>query len=180
MSITTSDTLRADFCNTESAGRARAFEIAAAVPDPEIPVLNLLDLGILRSVSEDGQGLRVTLTPTYSGCPATQAIADQVSDALRSAGIENARLDICLSPPWTSDWISDAGRVKLQAYGITPPACSATPDQQVIGLRRKVPVACPRCASNQTEQLSHFGSTPCKALYRCLSCREPFDYFKPF
>ena len=160
--------------------KAKAFEVAAGVPDPEIPVLSLRDLGILREVREDQGGLCVVLTPTYSGCPATQAISDQVREALRDAGLAGVRVEISLSPAWSSDWISAEGRRKLKDYGIAPPACQAVPDQQVIALRRKVSVACPRCDSGDTEQLSNFGSTPCKALYRCRSCREPFDYFKPF
>lgn len=161
--------------------RARAaFDLVALLPDPEIPVVSLLDLGILRDVIDDEQGLRVILTPTYSGCPATEAIAQDVRSALEVAGIKGARVEIKLSPAWTSDWISEDGRAKLKAYGITPPNCSAADALQVVALRRKNSVSCPRCASDQTEQLSNFGSTPCKAMYRCLSCREPFDYFKPY
>jgi ring-1,2-phenylacetyl-CoA epoxidase subunit PaaD len=159
----------------------RAFELVALLPDPEIPVVNLLDLGILRDVVEDDAGaLNVTLTPTYSGCPATEAIASDVRTALSLAGLPDARVNIVLSPAWSSDWISEAGRDKLRAYGIAPPNCSAREAQQVIAVRRKNTVACPRCQSMATEQLSNFGSTPCKAMYRCTACREPFDYFKPY
>lgn len=160
--------------------RASIFEVVASVPDPEIPVLSLVDLGIVREVHQDDTGIEVTLTPTYSGCPATEAIARDVREALDRAGHPKARVAIRLSPAWSSDWITEEGRRKLKAYGIAPPACSATPREQVVSLRRKVSVACPRCDSTETEQLSHFASTPCKALYRCLACREPFDYFKPF
>jgi ring-1,2-phenylacetyl-CoA epoxidase subunit PaaD len=157
-----------------------AYELVAQVPDPEIPVVSLLDLGILRDVHEDSRGLCVTLTPTYSGCPATGAIAKDVEKVLIESGQRDGRVEIKLSPAWSTDWISVEGRAKLKAYGITPPNCSAAQAQQVIALRRKNSVTCPRCESSQTEQLSNFGSTPCKSLYRCLSCREPFDYFKPY
>jgi ring-1,2-phenylacetyl-CoA epoxidase subunit PaaD len=165
---------------TRSARAQEAFEVVAQVPDPEIPVITLLDLGILRDVYEDELGLCITLTPTYSGCPATEAIAQDVKTVLKDSGWLDARVEIKLSPAWTSDWMSEAGRAKLKDYGITPPNCSAADAQQVIALRRKNSVSCPRCASTETEQLSNFGSTPCKSLYRCLSCREPFDYFKPY
>ncbi len=158
----------------------QAFDLVALVPDPEIPVVTLLDLGILREVTDDARGLCVILTPTYSGCPATEAIAQEVRRVLSDAGLTDARVEIKLSPAWTSDWMSIEGRAKLKDYGITPPICSAAEAQQVIALRRRSSVACPRCDSNQTEQLSNFGSTPCKSLYRCLKCREPFDYFKPY
>jgi ring-1,2-phenylacetyl-CoA epoxidase subunit PaaD len=163
-----------------SARAQHAYDLVAQVPDPEIPVINLLDLGILRDVKEDEQGLCVTLTPTYSGCPATEAIAQDVRAMLNHSGILDSRVEISLSPAWTSDWMSEDGRAKLKDYGITPPNCSAEQAQQVIALRRKNSVACPRCEATDTEQLSNFGSTPCKSLYRCLRCREPFDYFKPY
>jgi ring-1,2-phenylacetyl-CoA epoxidase subunit PaaD len=158
----------------------QAYDLVAQVPDPEIPVVNLLDLGILRDVTEDAHGLCVILTPTYSGCPATEAIAQDVRRVLHDSGLTDVDVAIKLSPAWTSDWMSEVGRAKLKVYGITPPNCSAAEAQQVIALRRKHSVSCPRCDSNQTEQLSNFGSTPCKSLYRCLNCREPFDYFKPY
>jgi ring-1,2-phenylacetyl-CoA epoxidase subunit PaaD len=166
--------------NLRSARAQKAYELVAEVPDPEIPVINLLDLGILRDVKEDEQGICVTLTPTYSGCPATEAIAQDVKAVLGQNGFVDARVEITLSPAWTSDWMSAQGRLKLKDYGITPPSCSGAQAQQVIALRRKHSVSCPRCESSETEQLSNFGSTPCKSLYRCLSCREPFDYFKPY
>jgi ring-1,2-phenylacetyl-CoA epoxidase subunit PaaD len=158
----------------------RAFLLAAQIPDPEIPVLTLLDLGILRDVQEHGEELCVTLTPTYSGCPATEVIATSAIAALSAGGFDRVRVSIVLSPAWTTDWISAEGRAKLKAYGITPPNCMAAQSQQVVALRRKESVPCPRCDAVSTEQLSNFGSTPCKSLYRCLSCREPFDYFKPY
>jgi ring-1,2-phenylacetyl-CoA epoxidase subunit PaaD len=163
-----------------SARAQQAYDLVAQIPDPEIPVVNLHDLGILRDVTDDTLGLCVILTPTYSGCPATEAIAQDVRAVLSDSGFNEARVEIKLSPAWTSDWMSTEGRAKLKDYGITPPSCSAAEAQQVIALRRKSSVSCPRCDSNQTEQLSNFGSTPCKSLYRCLNCREPFDYFKSY
>jgi len=139
------------------------------VPDPEIPVISVVDLGIVRDVAwtgDDGaQTLRVTITPTYSGCPATRVIERDIEAALREHGVERVALDVRLAPPWTTDWLSAEGREKLRAYGIAPP-------------ERAAAVACPRCASLDVEPISWFGSTPCKALYRCKSCREPFDHFK--
>ena len=166
----------------------------AEVADPEIPVISVVDLGIVRDVQVDGDGAcTVIITPTYSGCPAMQVIADAVTDALRERGIEQVELRTQLSPAWTTDWMSEEGKAKLKGYGIAPPA------QQVIdisGLRRgpfgsddlaagvrrgaiaRPKVVCPNCGSSHTENTSQFGSTPCKALYKCLDCREPFDYFK--
>ena len=138
----------------------------ATVPDPEIPVISLVDLGVVRDVAWDGDTLVVTVTPTYSGCPATRVINLDIEQALRAQGVENVKLERRLSPPWTTDWLSAAGREKLSAYGIAPP------------VERDAIVACPRCGSNQTEKISQFGSTPCKAHFRCRDCLEPFDYFK--
>ncbi len=153
------------------------------VADPEIPVISVVDLGIVRDVAFDGDTCVVTITPTYSGCPAMQVIAESVQDALRERGVDKVRLVNQLSPAWTTDWMSDAGKAALKGYGIAPPA------QQVIDIsglhagvkRRPAPplvITCPNCGSTHTELTSQFGSTPCKALYKCLDCREPFDYFK--
>jgi ring-1,2-phenylacetyl-CoA epoxidase subunit PaaD len=144
----------------------RALAIAAAVPDPEIPVLSIADLGILRAVeiAEDGAVI-ARLSPTYMGCPAVLAIEMAVTTALQEAGFQ-ARIERVLSPPWTTDWITEEGRRKMAAYGIAPPVP-----------RGHIP-ACPQCGSASTEKLSEFGSTACKALWRCTSCLEPFDYFK--
>ena len=153
------------------------------VADPEIPVISIVDLGIVRAVAFEGEQCVVTITPTYSGCPAMQVIADSVQEALRAKGITSVRLVNQLSPAWTTDWMSDAGKAALKGYGIAPPA------QQVIdisglhaGVKRvaapKLVITCPNCGSQHTELTSQFGSTPCKALYKCLDCREPFDYFK--
>jgi ring-1,2-phenylacetyl-CoA epoxidase subunit PaaD len=156
---------------------ARAWDVVRSVPDPEIPVLSLVDLGIVRSLDCEPDGaLRVGVSPTYSGCPATEVIRRSLVSALHAAGFERVHAFDVLSPPWTSDWITPEGREKLRAYGIAPPATSVSSPRAV--LRGDLPVACPRCASLATERVSEFGSTPCKALYRCTACFEPFDYFK--
>lgn len=148
-----------------------AWEAAAAVPDPEIPCVTVADLGILRDVRiVDGVAV-AKLSPTYSGCPAVAAIELAVEAALREAGFE-ARIERVLSPAWTTDWITDEGREKLRAYGIAPPPAAGK------GSLLAPEVACPRCGSARTEQLSAFGSTACKAQWRCLDCLEPFDWFK--
>ncbi|MEM9634504.1 MAG: 1,2-phenylacetyl-CoA epoxidase subunit PaaD [Pseudomonadota bacterium] len=155
----------------------------AEVPDPEIPVLSLIDLGVIREVEWDGETLVVTVTPTYTGCPATSIINLDIETKLRSCGIENLRLEQKLSPPWTTDWLSQEGREKLRKYGISPPVDEPETESlsgRLARLGRKggVVVACPRCGSEKTEKVSQFGSTPCKAAYRCTACLEPFDYFK--
>lgn len=155
----------------------------AAIPDPEIPAISLVELGIVRDVRwRDGE-LVVTLTPTYSGCPATAVIAADVAAALADAGIAGARIETRLSPPWTTDWIAPAAKRRLAEYGIAPPGSRAAVQAIDIGaLKRRVPaspVPCPRCRSTRTRELSRFGSTPCKAQHRCEDCLEPFDYFKP-
>ena len=152
----------------------RVWELLAGVPDPEIPVLSIVDLGIVRDVRREADGrLRVRITPTYSGCPATDVIRRLVRAALDGAGLADAVLEEALAPPWTSAWISPAGRQKLRAFGIAPPEDAAT------GARASAAaVSCPRCSSRSTTRVSEFGSTPCKAHYRCEACGEPFDYFK--
>lgn len=165
--------------------RQRLLDVVSTVPDPEIPVITLGDLGIVRQVEHGQQGWIVELTPTYSGCPATEVIRDDVIRAARDAGFEAVQVRLVLSPAWTTRWISAEGRQKLRDYGIAPPSDDDTrtepaPLQQVIRLHRKVPTACPQCGSTRVELLSEFGSTPCKSLHRCLACREPFDYFKPY
>lgn len=151
------------------------------VPDPEIPVISVVDLGIIRNVEWVDDILIVHITPTYSGCPATSAIAIDIETTLRAHGVNKININRQLSPPWTTDWLTDGGREKLKAYGIAPPACEALG----VGMLRpegmaKPDIVCPRCDSTQTECISQFGSTPCKASYRCRDCREPFDYFKSF
>lgn len=152
----------------------RAWEVAASVADPEVPVLTIEDLGVLRDVVVDGERVTVTITPTYSGCPATEAIRDDVVLALTAAGFDAVDVRLTLAPAWTTDWMSDAGREKLRAYGIAPPP-AASSRRALFGDQT---VACPQCGSEKTELLSEFGSTSCKALWRCKACREPFDYFK--
>ena len=144
------------------------------IPDPEIPVLSITDLGIVRDVRV-GDAITVALAPTYSGCPATEAIEQSVIHTLEEHGVEDFSIERTLSPPWTTDWISDAGREKLRRYGIAPPEKGAGKHAWLKGGRR---VACPQCGSEQTQMISEFGSTACKAAYRCESCREPFEYFK--
>lgn len=136
------------------------------VPDPEIPVISLVDLGIIRAVEWRGETLEVTVTPTYSGCPATSVINFEIEKALREQGIERIELKRQLSPAWTTDWLTQGGREKLEAYGIAPPQPAGGPER------------CPRCESRNLERISAFGSTPCKAQWRCKDCLEPFDYFK--
>jgi ring-1,2-phenylacetyl-CoA epoxidase subunit PaaD len=154
------------------------WRVLRDVADPEIPVLSIVDLGIVRYVRWGAnEELQVGLTPTYSGCPATDVIRGSVVRALTRAGYTNAKVENVLSPPWTSDWLSPEGRQKLMAYGIAPPAEAVSSPRRLFG---EPVVACPRCASRVTEKVSEFGSTPCKAHYRCTECLEPFDYFKCF
>jgi len=151
------------------------------VADPEIPVISVVDLGIVRDVGLEGDTWVVTITPTYSGCPAMTVIADAVKEALRAHGLEDVRIATRLSPAWTTDWMSEAGKAALKGYGIAPPVQQAIDISGLhAGIRRRAApeVACPHCGSPHTQLTSEFGSTPCKALYKCLDCREPFDYFK--
>jgi ring-1,2-phenylacetyl-CoA epoxidase subunit PaaD len=158
-----------------------------ALTDPEIPVVTLRELGILREVRDGANGLEVVITPTYSGCPAMGQIEDDVRTTLAALGME-ARVVTQLAPAWTTDWMSEVAKEKLRAYGIAPPQCkshgSAGEVSSVVrfSARAAAPevVPCPQCGSGNTTETSHFGSTACKALYRCLDCMEPFDYFKPY
>jgi|SRR5690625_2350725 len=158
----------------------QVWEWLDAVPDPEIPVISLVDLGIIRDVQYQGDTLEVVVTPTYSGCPATQVINRDIEQALRNHGVQDLRLKQRLSPPWSTDWLTEKGREKLKAYGIAPPVGQAQRGPGGIWRRAGASpeVPCPRCDSTHTELISHFGSTPCKAQYQCLDCLEPFDYFK--
>lgn len=152
------------------------WRLLERVPDPEIPVLSVIDLGIVRHVrTTDTGAIEVGVSPTYSGCPATEVIRRSIVRALHDAGHGDARVVDVLSPPWTSDWITPAGREKLRRYGIAPPAAAVSNTRDLLG---RPPIACPRCGSEDTERVSEFGSTPCKAHYRCRDCAEPFDYFK--
>jgi len=158
-----------------------AWRVLHEVLDPEVPAISVTDLGIVRDVIAHGDGLEVVVTPTYSGCPATEAISQAISDALVAAGLGPARVTQRRAPAWTTDWITPEGREKLRAYGIAPPgscASEATANVSPIRLMARN-VDCPRCGSSQTERLSAFGSTACKSLYRCIACREPFEHFKP-
>ena len=153
----------------------RAWAAAAAVLDPEVPAVTVAELGILRAVDIDDQGRAVAqVTPTYSGCQAVLAIELAIEAALRQAGFDPV-IERVLAPAWTTDWITEAGREKLRAYGIAPPVVGSSSKRALFG---EITVACPRCASTQTSKLSEFGSTACKAQYRCNACHEPFDYFK--
>jgi ring-1,2-phenylacetyl-CoA epoxidase subunit PaaD len=149
------------------------------VPDPEVPAVSVLDLGIVRDVRWNDAELVVAITPTYSGCPATSVIALDIEAALRAKGIDRLRVERRLSPPWTTDWITQEGRQRLEAYGIAPPAEGAdAPSPFERFLRKPLTIPCPRCKSENTDRVSEFGSTPCKAQYQCRDCLEPFDYFK--
>lgn len=156
---------------------AKIWSLLEQVNDPEVPVLSVVDLGIIRDVREGDPGLEVVLTPTYSGCPAMDAIRMNIRMVLLQNGYTDVRLLTVLSPAWTTDWMSDRGKEKLKEYGIAPPL----PSQQVCHpalFHREEAVACPHCNSYHTTLISEFGSTACKALYRCEDCQEPFDYFK--
>ncbi|MEM1272339.1 MAG: 1,2-phenylacetyl-CoA epoxidase subunit PaaD [Pseudomonadota bacterium] len=137
-----------------------------AVPDPEIPVISVVELGVVREVSWHGETLQINVTPTYSGCPATRVISMDIETALRERGIDRLEIRHVLAPPWTTDWIAPAALEKLSAYGIAPPSAAGGPS------------ACPHCGSADVSRVSQFGSTPCKAQWRCMTCLEPFDYFK--
>jgi ring-1,2-phenylacetyl-CoA epoxidase subunit PaaD len=156
-------------------GLEKVYEILDSVSDPEIPVLTVRDLGIIRNVEMQNNSVRVTITPTYSGCPAMNVIEFSIRAALEDAGFHPVEVITTLSPPWTTDWMSESGKEKLRAYGIAPPSGKS---RITALLEDDSPAACPQCGSEETEIVSHFGSTPCKALYRCKSCLEPFDYFK--
>lgn len=156
--------------------RAHLWELAATVVDPEIPVLTIEDLGILRDVEVGSDGVTVTITPTYSGCPAMDAIRDDLLSVFRREGIEDVAVRLVLSPAWTTDWMSEDGKRKLAEYGIAPPSGHSTASRGPISLT--LATRCPRCGSADTVEISRFGSTSCKALYECRACLEPFDYFK--
>jgi len=161
------------------------WQILAAIPDPEIPVISIVDLGIVRGVEWANDEPVITVTPTYSGCPAIEVITADIGRALAEAGFAKQRIEIRLAPAWTTDWITAEARARLTEFGIAPPGACSVATARVIdtsALHRRVvraPVSCPRCGSTHTCELSRFGSTPCKAQYRCEDCLEPFDYFKP-
>ena len=158
-----------------SAGRSAAWRIAAGLPDPELPVVTIADLGILRDVTEDDQGrVHVQITPTYSGCPAMESIRTDLVDALTAAGYQQVAVEFVLAPAWTTDWMTEEAKAKLEAYGVAPPGPRPTDGSVPVALT----VRCPQCGSPDTRESSRFGSTACKALWVCRSCREPFDHFK--
>lgn len=163
---------------------ATVWSWLAEVPDPEIPVISVTDLGIVRDVVWEGETLVVTVTPTYSGCPATSLINLEVERVLHDQGVTRVRIDRRLSPAWTTDWLTDAAREKLRAFGVAPPVNGTAADGRLAGRVTRLSgasnltIACPRCGSTRSEKISQFGSTPCKASYRCKDCLEPFDYFK--
>lgn len=152
------------------------YAILAQVEDPEVPVLTIEDLGVLRDVEIDGSRIDVIITPTYSGCPAMDMITVNIKAAMQDAGYDDVHVKLVLSPAWTTDWMSEAGKQKLKAYGIAPPVEQTGDKSFLFGEEKTVP--CPQCDSTNTEVISQFGSTACKALYRCNDCKEPFDYFK--
>lgn len=166
----------------------QVWQVLETVPDPEIPVVSIRELGILRDVRRAADDtLEIVITPTYSGCPAMYQIAEDIGAALTNAGFLKHRIETVLAPAWTTDWMTDAAREKLKQYGIAPPMgnCGSTEHAPQERPLRFVPrvvdqPSCPRCGSLHTERLAQFGSTACKALYRCTDCREPFDYFKPY
>ena len=159
--------------------REELWRIVGTVLDPEVPVLSVVDLGIVRDVSADASGVTVTVTPTYSGCPAVKVIERDILAALAAHGIHDARIRTVFSPAWTSDWISDDAKARLKAYGIAPPGPAAADDEVLVPLRRRrETVACPYCDSADTELRSAFGSTACKSIAYCRACRQPFEVFK--
>ena len=162
--------------NFTSFSKQQIIDILSTIPDPEIPVINIKELGVLRDVEITGDECTVYITPTYSGCPAMKMIEDQIKEELKKIGIVKVKVNMIYSPAWTTDWITDEAKEKLRQYGIAPPL-GTTVDKGVL-LGKKKNIACPQCGSTDVEMISQFGSTACKALYRCISCKEPFDYFK--
>jgi ring-1,2-phenylacetyl-CoA epoxidase subunit PaaD len=164
----------------ESTRAQRAWAVLDDVPDPEVPAISVRELGIVREVLDHGASMEIVLTPTYSGCPATEVIERSVCEAIDAAGLGPARVTMRRAPAWTTDWISEDGRRKLRNYGIAPPgpAADGSAPIRIVG-RRAAAVPCPRCGSAHTERLSAFGSTACKSLWRCIACKEPFEHFKP-
>lgn len=152
------------------------YDLISSIPDPEIPVITIKELGVLRKVEKIGEDVVVTITPTYTGCPAMRLFEDDIKSTLKEVGIEKVKLKTVYSPAWTTDWLSDETKEKLRVYGIAPPEHTSEDKSFLLGKRKEV--HCPRCKSQDTELVSQFGSTACKALYKCLSCKEPFDYFK--
>lgn len=155
----------------------QVYQWLSEIPDPEIPAVSVLDLGIVRDVVlvDEGREVSVTITPTYSGCPAMDLISMQIRMALLGRGIPKVHIEMQLSPAWTTDWITEEGKEKMKAYGIAPPVRRS---REALGLFEEDAIECPRCQSTHTELVSQFGATSCKAMYRCLDCKEPFEHFK--
>jgi len=164
--------------NTKIHTKEEIFNILSEIPDPEIPVINIFDLGILRDIILDDMICTVLITPTYSGCPAMKVIEDDIKIKLNEIGISNIKVELVYSPAWTTDWLNDSAKEKLRIYGIAPPNHSSIDKGLLMGKVREL--NCPQCGSLNTNIISQFGSTACKALYRCNNCLEPFDYFKCF
>lgn len=156
--------------------REEILHMLSDIPDPEIPVISIRELGILRDVKLEGESVSVEITPTYSGCPAMKAIEQDIVSLLQRKGINQVKVNLVYAPAWTTDWISDEAKEKLRAYGIAPPEKSTVDKSALTGKPKSL--ACPHCGSKHVEMISQFGSTACKALYKCLDCKEPFDYFK--
>ena len=159
-----------------SPSKEQLLQILSFIPDPEIPIVNIQELGVLKDVRWVGEECVVDITPTYSGCPAMKQIEEDVRAELKKAGIENVKVNLIYSPAWTTDWITDEAKEKLRKYGIAPPGKTTLDKGVIMGKEKKI--KCPHCNSLNTEMISQFGSTACKALWRCNDCKEPFDYFK--
>ncbi|MEO6882386.1 MAG: 1,2-phenylacetyl-CoA epoxidase subunit PaaD [Bacteroidia bacterium] len=155
---------------------AQIRNFLSEVMDPEVPVLSILDLGIVKNIFSNGEKTEITITPTYTGCPAMKVIEDDIKSKLHEKGIQNVSIKTVYAPAWTTDWISESGKEKLKKYGIAPPEKTSSDKNSLTGKEKKI--QCPQCHSLHTEMISQFGSTACKALYKCLDCLEPFDYFK--
>ena len=161
---------------SESIDKQKIWDLLSEVLDPEVPVLNVVELGIVRDVIIQGNRIEIVITPTYSGCPAMKVIEDDILGTLKSGGFSEIKIRTIISPAWTTDWIKEEAKEKLRIYGIAPPEKSTADKSSITGKPKNL--SCPRCGSKQVDMISQFGSTACKALYRCISCREPFDYFK--
>ncbi len=157
--------------------KEQVYKLLSTIPDPEIPVINIIELGIVRDVKTNGNATEVYITPTYSGCPAMKQIENDIIRELNNHKIPNPVVKLIYSPAWTTDWISDEAKEKLRKYGIAPPEHTSVDKRVLMGLQQRV-VCCPQCNSKNTHMISLFGSTACKALYQCSDCQEPFDYFK--
>jgi len=172
---------------TTTAGKSDAtrrslLDLLSSIKDPELPVVDIVELGIVRDISVEGDSVQVDVTPTYSGCPAMQVIEQDIVQALEADGFREVKVRYVFSPPWTSDWLSEQTRAKLRESGIAPPMAveSSGPDELITLRRARKTIACPYCGSASTEEKSEFGSTACKAIHYCNSCHQPFDYFKSF